>query len=122
MFDDVAGTDEAKSELTEIVDFLRNPERFGRLGGRMPHGGLLAGAPDTGKTLLARAVAAEAHAAFFSISASEFIEAIVGVGASRVRDLCAKAKQAAPSIIFIDELDAVGRSRLGSVGFGGGSE
>lgn len=119
MFDDVAGIDEAKSELTEIVDFLRNPERYGRLGGRMPHGVLLAGAPGTGKTLLARAVAGEAHAAFFSISASEFIEAIVGVGASRVRDLFAKAKQAAPSIIFIDELDAIGRSRAGSVGFGG---
>ncbi len=122
MFDDVAGIDEAKSELSEIVDFLRNPERYGRLGGRMPHGVLLAGAPGTGKTLLARAVAGEAHAAFFSISASEFIEAIVGVGASRVRDLFAKAKQAAPSIIFIDELDAVGRSRAGSVGFGGAND
>ena len=119
MFDDVAGIDEAKSELTEMVDFLRNPERYGRLGGRMPHGVLLAGAPGTGKTLLARAVAGEAHAAFFSISASEFIEAIVGVGASRVRDLFAKAKEAAPSIIFIDELDAIGRSRQGSAGFGG---
>ncbi len=112
-FADVAGIDEAKAELTEIVDFLRNPERYGRLGGRMPHGVLLAGAPGTGKTLLARAVAGEAHAAFFSISASEFIEAIVGVGASRVRDLFAKAKEAAPAIIFIDELDAIGRSRLG---------
>src|ERR1700722_4454047 len=114
-FKDVAGIDEAKSELTEIVDFLRNPMRYGRLGGRMPHGGLLSGAPGTGKTLLARAVAGEAHAAFFSISASEFIEAIVGVGASRVRDLFTKAKEAAPSIIFIDELDAIGRSRQGSV-------
>ncbi|MGI8428111.1 MAG: ATP-dependent zinc metalloprotease FtsH [Solirubrobacteraceae bacterium] len=122
MFDDVAGIDEAKSELTEIVDFLRDPERYGRLGGRMPHGVLLAGAPGTGKTLLARAAAGEAHAAFFSISASEFIEAIVGVGASRVRDLFAKAKQAAPSIIFIDELDAIGRSRQGSVSFGGGND
>ena len=122
MFDDVAGIDEAKSELTEIVDFLRDPERYGRLGGRMPHGVLLSGAPGTGKTLLARAVAGEAHAAFFSISASEFIEAIVGVGASRVRDLFAKAKQAAPSIIFIDELDAVGRSRQGSVNLGGNDE
>lgn len=122
MFDDVAGIDEAKAELTEIVDFLRSPERYGRLGGRMPHGVLLAGAPGTGKTLLARAVAGEAHAAFFSISASEFIEAIVGVGASRVRDLFAKAKQAAPSIIFIDELDAVGRSRQGSVNLGGNDE
>ena len=114
-FKDVAGIDEAKAELSEIVDFLRNPERYGRLGGRMPHGVLLSGAPGTGKTLLARAVAGEAHAAFFSISASEFIEAIVGVGASRVRDLFAKAKEAAPAIIFIDELDAIGRSRQGSV-------
>jgi cell division protease FtsH len=121
-FDDVAGIDEAKAELTEIVDFLRNPERFGRLGGRMPHGVLLSGAPGTGKTLLARAVAGEAHAAFFSISASEFIEAIVGVGASRVRDLFAKAKEAAPAIIFIDELDAIGRSRQGSVSVTGAND
>ena len=121
-FDDVAGIDEAKAELTEIVDFLKNPERYGRLGGRMPHGVLLSGAPGTGKTLLARAVAGEAHAAFFSISASEFIEAIVGVGASRVRDLFAKAKEAAPSIIFIDELDAIGRSRQGSVSVTGAND
>ena len=121
-FDDVAGIDEAKAELTEIVDFLRNPERYGRLGGRMPHGVLLSGAPGTGKTLLARAVAGEAHAAFFSISASEFIEAIVGVGASRVRDLFAKAKEAAPAIIFIDELDAIGRSRQGSVSVTGAND
>jgi cell division protease FtsH len=121
-FADVAGIDEAKSELTEIVDFLRNPERYGRLGGRMPHGVLLSGAPGTGKTLLARAVAGEAHAAFFSISASEFIEAIVGVGASRVRDLFTKAKEAAPSIIFIDELDAIGRSRQGSVSLAGSND
>jgi cell division protease FtsH len=121
-FDDVAGIDEAKAELTEIVDFLRNPERYGRLGGRMPHGVLLSGPPGTGKTLLARAVAGEAHAAFFSISASEFIEAIVGVGASRVRDLFAKAKEAAPSIIFIDELDAIGRSRQGSVSVTGAND
>ena len=93
-----------------------------RLGGRMPHGVLLSGAPGTGKTLLARAVAGEAHAAFFSISASEFIEAIVGVGASRVRDLFAKAKEAAPSIIFIDELDAIGRSRQGSVAVTGAND
>ena len=112
-FEDVAGIDEAKAELTEIVDFLREPDKYGRLGGRMPHGVLLYGPPGTGKTLLARAVAGEAHAAFFSISASEFIEAIVGVGASRVRDLFAKAKEAAPAIIFIDELDAIGRSRAG---------
>ncbi|HYM54770.1 MAG TPA: ATP-dependent zinc metalloprotease FtsH [Solirubrobacteraceae bacterium] len=121
-FADVAGIDEAKSELTEIVDFLRNPERYGRLGGRMPHGVLLSGAPGTGKTLLARAVAGEAHAAFFSISASEFIEAIVGVGAARVRDLFAKAKEAAPAIIFIDELDAIGRSRQGSVSVTGAND
>jgi cell division protease FtsH len=121
-FKDVAGIDEAKSELTEIVDFLRNPERYGRLGGRMPHGVLLSGAPGTGKTLLARAVAGEAHAAFFSISASEFIEAIVGVGASRVRDLFVKAKEAAPAIVFIDELDAIGRSRQGSVSVTGAND
>ena len=121
-FDDVAGIDEAKAELTEIVDFLRSPERYGRLGGRMPHGVLLSGQPGTGKTLLARAVAGEAHAAFFSISASEFIEAIVGVGAARVRDLFAKAKEAAPSIIFIDELDAIGRSRQGSVSVTGAND
>ncbi len=121
-FDDVAGIDEAKTELTEIVDFLKTPERYGRLGGRMPHGVLLSGAPGTGKTLLARAVAGEAHAAFFSISASEFIEAIVGVGASRVRDLFAKAKEAAPAIVFIDELDAIGRSRQGSVSVTGAND
>ena len=121
-FDDVAGIDEAKAELSEIVDFLRSPEKYGRLGGRMPHGVLLSGAPGTGKTLLARAVAGEAHAAFFSISASEFIEAIVGVGASRVRDLFAKAKEAAPAIIFIDELDAIGRSRQGSVAVSGAND
>jgi cell division protease FtsH len=121
-FADVAGIDEAKAELSEIVDFLRNPERYSRLGGRMPHGVLLSGAPGTGKTLLARAVAGEAHAAFFSISASEFIEAIVGVGASRVRDLFTKAKEAAPAIIFIDELDAIGRSRQGSVSVTGAND
>ena len=121
-FKDVAGIDEAKSELSEIVDFLRNPERYGRLGGRMPHGVLLSGAPGTGKTLLARTVAGEAHAAFFSISASEFIEAIVGVGASRVRDLFVKAKEAAPAIIFIDKLDAIGRSRQGSVSVTGAND
>jgi cell division protease FtsH len=121
-FADVAGIDEAKSELTEIVDFLRDPTRYGRLGGRMPHGVLLSGAPGTGKTLLARAVAGEAHAAFFSISASEFIEAIVGVGASRVRDLFTKAREAAPAIVFIDELDAIGRSRQGSVSLAGSND
>ena len=121
-FDDVAGIDEAKAELTEIVDFLKNPERYQKLGGRTPHGVLLFGPPGTGKTLLARAVAGEAHAAFFSIAASEFIEAIVGVGAARVRDLFAKAKEAAPSIIFIDELDAIGRSRQGSAGITGAND
>jgi cell division protease FtsH len=121
-FDDVAGIDEAKKELSEIVEFLRDPDRYARLGGRMPHGVLLSGAPGTGKTLLARAVAGEAHAAFFSISASEFIEAIVGVGASRVRDLFAKAKEAAPAIVFIDELDAIGRSRQGSVSVTGAND
>jgi len=121
-FDDVAGIDEAKRELSEIVDFLRNPDHYGRLGGRMPHGVLLSGAPGTGKTLLARAVAGEAHAAFFAISASEFIEAIVGVGASRARDLFAKAKEAAPAIVFIDEIDAIGRSRQGSVSVTGAND
>jgi cell division protease FtsH len=121
-FDDVAGIDEAKGELTEIVDFLKTPDRYVRLGGRMPHGVLLYGPPGTGKTLLARAVAGEAHAAFFSIAASEFIEAIVGVGAARVRDLFAKAKEAAPAIIFIDELDAIGRSRQGSAGITGAND
>ena len=121
-FDDVAGIDDAKGELTEIVDFLKTPERYQRLGGRMPHGVLLYGPPGTGKTLLARAVAGEAHAAFFSIAASEFIEAIVGVGAARVRDLFAKAKEAAPAIIFIDELDAIGRSRQGSAGITGAND
>jgi len=121
-FNDVAGIDEAKAELTEIVDFLKTPHRYVRLGARIPHGVLLFGPPGTGKTLVARAVAGEAQAAFFSIAASEFIEAIVGVGASRVRDLFAKAKEAAPSIIFIDELDAVGRSRQGSAGITGAND
>src|SRR5436190_8223067 len=122
-FADVAGIDEAKQELTEIVDFLKNPDKYRRLGGRIPRGVLLSGPPGTGKTLLARAVAGEADAPFFSMSASEFIEAIVGVGASRVRDLFTQAKEAAPSIIFIDELDAIGRARGGSLGgFGGGHD
>jgi cell division protease FtsH len=121
-FDDVAGIDEAKRELTEIVDFLKTPDRYVRLGARIPHGVLLFGPPGTGKTLVARAVAGEAQAAFFSIAASEFIEAIVGVGAARVRDLFAKAKEAAPSIIFIDELDAIGRSRQGSAGITGAND
>ena len=112
-FDDVAGIDEAENELVEIVDFLKNPKRYQRLGARIPRGVLLYGPPGTGKTLLARAVAGEAKAAFFSISASEFVEAIVGVGASRVRDLFKQAKEAAPAIVFVDELDAIGRSRAG---------
>ena len=115
-FDDVAGIDEAEDELVEIVDFLKNPQRYTKLGARIPRGVLLYGPPGTGKTLLARAVAGEANAAFFSLSASEFIEAIVGVGASRVRDLFKQAKEAAPAIVFIDELDAIGRSRSGNVG------
>ncbi len=110
-FNDVAGIDEAKSELTEIVDFLKNPDKYLKLGGRIPRGVLLSGQPGTGKTLLARAVAGEAGVPFFQMSASEFVEMIVGVGASRVRDLFAQAKEAAPAIIFIDELDAIGRSR-----------
>src|SRR5438046_3564010 len=122
-FADVAGIDEAKDELTEVVDFLRHPEKYQRLGGRIPHGVLLSGPPGTGKTLLARAVAGEANAPFFSLSASEFVEAIVGVGASRVRDLFKQAKEAAPAIVFIDELDAIGRSRTSGVGgYSGGTD
>ena len=122
-FADVAGIDEAKRELTEVVDFLRHPEKYRRLGGRIPHGVLLSGPPGTGKTLLARAVAGEAEAPFFSLAASEFVEAIVGVGASRVRDLFKEAKEAAPAIVFIDELDAIGRSRTSGVaGFSGGND
>ncbi len=122
-FADVAGIDEAKNELSEVVDFLRHPEKYRKLGGRIPHGVLLSGPPGTGKTLLARAVAGEADAPFFTLSASEFVEAIVGVGASRVRDLFANAKAAAPAIVFIDELDAVGRSRTSGVaGFSGGND
>jgi cell division protease FtsH len=115
-FDDVAGIDEAEDELVEVVDFLKNPQRYTKLGARVPRGVLLYGPPGSGKTLLARAVAGEADAAFFSISASEFVEAIVGVGASRVRDLFKQAKEAAPAIVFVDELDAIGRSRSGNVG------
>jgi cell division protease FtsH len=115
-FEDVAGIDEAKEQLVEVVDFLRNPEKYLRLGARIPRGVLLAGPPGTGKTLLARAVAGEAGVPFFSASASEFIEAIVGVGASRVRDLFKQAEDAAPAIIFIDELDAIGRARGGAGG------
>jgi len=110
-FDDVAGVDEAKEELTEIVNYLKNPQDYGRLGGRAPKGVLLVGPPGTGKTLLARAVAGEAGVPFFSISGSEFVEMFVGVGAARVRDLFDQARKHAPAIIFIDELDALGRAR-----------
>jgi cell division protease FtsH len=122
-FQDVAGIDEAKEELTEIVDFLKNPDKYLRLGGRIPRGVLLSGPPGTGKTLLARAVAGEANVPFFQMSASEFVEMIVGVGASRVRDLFVQAKQAAPAIVFIDELDAIGRARSGGgVNISGGHD
>ena len=119
-FDDVAGVDEEKAELQEVVDFLRNPKKFADIGAKIPHGILLAGAPGTGKTLLARAVAGEAGVQFLSISGSDFMEMYVGVGASRVRDLFDQAKKIAPAIIFIDEIDAVGRKR-GS-GMGGGHD
>ena len=119
-FDDVAGIDEAKEELEEIVEFLRNPQKFSRLGGKIPKGALLVGPPGTGKTLLARAIAGEAGVPFFTISGSDFVEMFVGVGASRVRDMFEQAKKNAPCIVFIDEIDAVGRSR--GVGFGGGND
>ena len=121
-FADVAGVDEAKSELVEIVDFLKNPKDYGRLGARMPKGVLLVGPPGTGKTLLAKAVAGEAGVTFFSISGSEFVEMFVGVGAARVRDLFEQARKAAPAIIFIDELDALGRARNALTGMGGHDE
>ena len=120
-FDDVAGIDEAEQELAEIVDFLKNPEKYTRLGGTAPKGVLLVGAPGTGKTLLARAVAGEADVPFFSMSGAEFVEMIVGVGAARVRDLFAEARKHAPAIIFIDEIDSVGRAR-GQAVIGGASE
>jgi cell division protease FtsH len=121
-FGDVAGVDEAKAELVEIVDFLKNPKKYQRLGGRIPKGVLLVGQPGTGKTLLARAIAGEADVPFFTLSGSEFVEMFVGVGASRVRDLFEQAKDKAPCIIFIDELDAIGKSRAGSTGFVGGHD
>ncbi|MGH8336602.1 MAG: ATP-dependent metallopeptidase FtsH/Yme1/Tma family protein, partial [Gammaproteobacteria bacterium] len=119
-FEDVAGVDEAKSDLEEIVDFLRDPQKFQRLGGRIPKGVLLVGPPGTGKTLLARAIAGEANVPFFTISGSDFVEMFVGVGASRVRDMFEQAKKNAPCIIFIDEIDAVGRHRC--AGLGGGND
>lgn len=119
-FNDVAGIDEAKFELQEIVDFLKDPQRFQRLGGKIPRGVLLVGPPGTGKTLLARAIAGEANVPFFSISGSDFVEMFVGVGASRVRDMFEQAKKSAPCIVFIDEIDAVGRHR--GVGLGGGND
>ncbi|MEV7420874.1 ATP-dependent zinc metalloprotease FtsH [Streptomyces sp. NPDC089919] len=121
-FDDVAGIDEVEGELSEVVDFLKNPDAYRKMGARMPGGVLLAGPPGTGKTLLARAVAGEAGVPFFSASASEFIEMIVGVGASRVRELFAEARKVAPAIIFIDEIDTIGRARGGGAGMGGHDE
>src|SRR5450759_2018624 len=119
-FDDVAGADEAKVELQEIIEFLKDPQKFTKLGGRLPKGALLVGPPGTGKTLLARAVAGEAARPFFSMSGSDFVEMFVGVGASRVRDLFEQGKAHAPCIIFIDEIDAVGRHR--GAGLGGGHD
>jgi cell division protease FtsH len=121
-FGDVAGIDEAKGELVEVVDFLKDSRKYTRLGGTVPKGVLLVGQPGTGKTLLARAVAGEARVPFFSMGASEFVEMVVGVGAARVRDLFKQAREAAPAIIFIDELDAIGRARGGSASFGANSE
>jgi cell division protease FtsH len=121
-FDDVAGIDEVKAEINEVVDFLKDPEKYRRLGARAPKGVLLAGAPGTGKTLLARATAGEAQVPFFSASASEFIEMIVGVGAGRVRELFAEARKVAPAIIFIDEIETIGRARSGPRAFGGNDE
>jgi cell division protease FtsH len=121
-FSDVAGVDESKEELTEIVDFLRNPGKFTKLGGKLPKGALLVGPPGTGKTMLAKAVATEAGVPFLSLSGSDFVEMFVGVGASRVRDLFEQAKAKAPCIIFIDEIDAVGKARGGTVAGGGGHD
>ena len=116
----MAGIDEAKEELEEIVEFLRNPQKFSKLGGKIPRGALLVGPPGTGKTLLARAIAGEAGVPFFTISGSDFVEMFVGVGASRVRDMFEQAKKNAPCIVFIDEIDAVGRNR--GAGYGGGND
>jgi len=117
-FDDVAGIDEAREELQEIVEFLKDPTKFARLGGKIPKGALLVGSPGTGKTLLARAIAGEAGVPFFTISGSDFVEMFVGVGASRVRDMFEQAKKNAPCIVFIDEIDAVGRHRGAGLGNG----
>lgn len=119
-FEDVAGVDEAKQDFEEIVEFLRTPEKFSALGAKIPKGVLLTGSPGTGKTLLAKAIAGEAGVPFFSLSGSEFIEMFVGVGASRVRDLFNKAKANSPCLVFIDEIDAVGRMR--GTGIGGGND
>ena len=119
-FADVAGVDEAKEEVAELVDFLRDPSKFQKLGGRIPRGVLMVGNPGTGKTLLARAIAGEAKVPFFSISGSDFVEMFVGVGAARVRDMFEQAKKNAPCIVFIDEIDAVGRQR--GAGLGGGND
>ena len=120
-FVDVAGCEEAKEEVTELVDFLADPQKFQKLGGKIPRGILMVGPPGTGKTLLARAIAGEAGVKFFTVSGSDFVEMFVGVGASRVRDMFAQAKEHAPCIIFIDEIDAVGRQR-GGAGMGGGND
>src|SRR6266849_6945162 len=117
-FDDVAGIDEARAELMEIVDFLKRPEHYRRLGGKIPKGVLLVGAPGTGKTLLAKAVAGEAGVPFFSLSGAEFVEMFVGVGASRVRDLFDQGRKNAPCLLFVDEIDAVGRHRFAGIGGG----
>src|SRR5262249_41123159 len=119
-FKDVAGVEEAKEEVSELVEFLKDPKKFQRLGGRIPKGILMVGAPGTGKTLLAKAIAGEADASFFSISGSDFVEMFVGVGASRVRDMFEQARKNTPCLIFIDEIDAVGRSR--GHGLGGGND
>jgi len=119
-FNDVAGVEEAKEEVEEVVEFLKDPRKFSRLGGKIPRGCLLVGPPGTGKTLLARAIAGEAGVPFFTISGSDFVEMFVGVGASRVRDMFEQGKKHAPCIIFIDEIDAVGRSR--GAGLGGGND
>ncbi|MCB0815625.1 MAG: ATP-dependent metallopeptidase FtsH/Yme1/Tma family protein, partial [Flavobacteriales bacterium] len=121
-FNDVAGLDEAKEELQEIVDFLKNPKKYTDLGAKIPKGALLVGPPGTGKTLLAKAIAGEANVPFFSLSGSDFVEMFVGVGASRVRDLFKQAKEKAPSIIFIDEIDAIGRARGRSISMGANDE